>query len=58
MVKNVLPINEYVIRVATDSIASTKPIEHLRFSDEIGDFKHENFKAIEIINCYNKVNKK
>ena len=58
MVKDVLPINEFVIRVATDSIASTKPITHLKFSDEIGDYKHENIKAIEIINCYNKVNKK
>lgn len=58
MVKDVLPINEHVIRVATDSISSTKPIEHLKFSDEIGEYKKENITAIEIINCYNRVHKK
>jgi predicted ThiF/HesA family dinucleotide-utilizing enzyme len=57
MVKDVLSINEHVIRVATDSIASTKPITHLKYGTEIGEYKKENIKAIRIINCYNSVQK-
>lgn len=58
MVKDVYSINEFVIRVATDSIASTKPIEHLTFGTELGEYKHEDVTAIKIINCYNNVPKK
>lgn len=58
MVKDILPVNEFVIRCATDSIASTKPLKHLSYGHNIGQYKHEPIKEIKINNTFNDIEKR
>lgn len=58
MVKDILPVNDIVIRCATDSITTTEPITHLKFGSNIGEYKNEFEGEIKIINCYNNIEKR